>query len=415
MFGLIEHFAGYGFNKSHSAAYAMIAYRTAYLKAHYPVEFLSSLLSCDMDNTDKVILYINECREMGIQILPPDVNESHKDFLVIKNSIRFGLAAVKNVGQSAIEAILRAREKQERFPSLREFCQNVDQRTVNKRVVECLIKSGAFESTSAKRWELMSDLTGDMESAQRVQKDREHGQTGLFGFDEIYEAGQKSGSRKADITAWHESETLSYEKETLGFYITGHPLANQKRQLERFTNCNSQNISEMNNGRQINIGGIIVKVRTQVTKKGKLMAYVTLEDLTGIMEIIVFPDVYKATEPVLKTDNSILLKGHIDTSTETIKIIAKDIMLLSKAAENWTGKIHVNIQTAGLEADFLEKIKSVLTTHRGGNDIFFHLISPDGKTISMNTSKQLKVIPEDKLISEIEELLGKDSVYFECV
>ncbi len=413
MFDLMEHFAGYGFNKSHSAAYAMIAYQTAYLKSHYPVEFLASLLTCDMDNTDKVILYINECREMGIQVLPPDVNESHKDFTVVKNSIRFGLAAVKNVGQSAIEAILKAREKQERFSSLHEFCQKVDQRTVNKRVIESLVKCGAFDSTGAKRWELMSDLPGAMESAQRIQKDREYGQKGLFGFDEIYESTHKSGNGKTNVNPWEENETLAYEKETLGFYITGHPLANQKRQLDRFTNCNSQNISEMNNGRQINIGGIIIKVRTQMTKKGKIMAYITLEDLAGFVEIIVFPDIYKATEPVLKTDNSILVKGHIDTSTETIKIIAKDIMLLSEAAENWTGKIHVNIQTAGLEADFLEKIKSVLAAHRGKNDVLLHLIFPDGKSISMNTSSQLKVAPDDKLILEIEELLGKDSICFE--
>ena len=413
MFDLIEHFAGYGFNKSHSAAYAMIAYQTGYLKSHYPLEFLASLLTCDMDNTDKVILYINECREMGIQVLPPDVNESHKNFTVVKNRIRFGLAAVKNVGQGAIEAILKARKKQKRFSSLHEFCEKVEQRTVNKRVIESLVKCGAFDSTGAKRWELMSDLPGAMESAQRIQKDRVYGQKGLFGFNEIYESNDKSGNGKTNVTLWEENEILAYEKETLGFYITGHPLANQKRQLDRFTNCNSQNISEMNNGCQINIGGIIIKVRTQMTKKGKIMAYITLEDLAGFVEIIVFPDIYKATEPVLKTDNSILIKGHIDTSNETIKIIAKDIMLLSEAAGNWTGKIHVNIQTAGLEADFLEKIKSILAAHRGENDVLLHLISPDGKSISMNTSSQLKVAPGDKLILEIEELLGKDSICFQ--
>ncbi len=411
MFDLIEHFAGYGFNKSHSAAYAIIAYQTAYLKSHYPVEFLASLLTCDMDNTDKIILYINECREMGIQVLPPDVNESFKDFTVVENCIRFGLAAVKNVGQSAIEAILKAREKQKRFSSLHEFCQKVDQRTVNKRVIESLIKCGAFDSTGAKRWELMNDLADVMESAQRIQKDRELGQKGLFGFDEIYESNHKAENGKTNVNPWEENETLAYEKETLGFYITGHPLANQKRQLDRFTNCDSQTIAEMNNGRQINIGGIIIKVRTQMTKKGKIMAFITLEDLAGFAEIIVFPDVYKSSESILKTDNTILVKGHKDTSTETIKIIAKDIIPLSEAAENWTGKIHVNIQTAGLETDFLEKIKSILEAHRGKNDVLLHLISPDGKSISMNASSQLKVAPDDKLILEIEELLGKDSIF----
>lgn len=413
IFDLMEHFAGYGFNKSHSAAYAMIAYHTAYLKAHYPVEFVASLLTCDMDNTDKVILYINECREMGIQIILPDVNESFKDFTVAQDSIRFGLAAVKNVGQSAIEAIIAAREKQGRFSSFHDFCQRGDQRVVNKRVIESLIKCGAFDSFGVERWKLMDDLPSAMESAQRLQKDKEHGQIGLFGFDELYESGVKTGKAKKDIPSWKENEILAYEKETLGFYITGHPLAMHKKLLERFSNCDSQNINEISNGRQISIGGIAVKIRSQTTKKGKLMAYLTLEDLTGFVEIIVFPDTFKASEPYLEIDNPILVKGYIDSSSETNKIIARDIIPLTKAAESWTGNIHINLQTAGLEKDFLEKLKSILEAHSGKNQIFLHLISPNGKTVLMNTAGRLKVTPDDKLISEIEDLLGNDSIYFE--
>ncbi len=354
IFGLIEHFAGYGFNKSHSAAYAMIAYQTAYLKAHYPMEFLASLLTCDMDNTDKVILYINECREMDIQILPPDVNESFKDFTVVQNSIRFGLAAVKNVGQRAIETVLAARDEKGKFNSFHDFCQGVDQRSVNKRVIESLIKCGAFDSINAKRWELMEELPGVIESAQQMQKDRTSGQKGLFGFDELYESAVKTGTKENVIAPWKESEMLSYEKETLGFYITGHPLASHKKLLDTFTNCNSQNISEVRNGRQISIGGIVVKVRTQVTKKGNLMAFFTLEDLSGFVEVIVFPDIFKEAEPLLSADDPIFVKGNIDSGTDTVKIIAKDILPLSKAAENWTGRVQINLQTAGLEKEFLE-------------------------------------------------------------
>lgn len=413
IFGLMEHFAGYGFNKSHSAAYAMIAYRTAYLKTHYPVEYLASLLTCDMDNTDKIIIYINECREMGIQILPPDINESFKDFTVAKNSIRFGLAAVKNVGQSAVEAILATRAKEGKFSSLHEFCQRVDQRTVNKRVVESLIKCGAFDFIGSKRWELMDDLAGVMESAQRMQKDKEHGQIGLFGFEELYNSGVKSCGRKIEISPWKENELLVYEKETLGFYITGHPLTKHKKLLDIFTNCNSQNVTEVSNGRQLSIGGIAIKIKTQATRKGKLMAYLTLEDLTGFVEIVVFPDVLKASEPFLKIDHLILIKGHIDSSNETTKIIAKEILPLTKAGEKWTGKVHINIQTAGLEKDFLEKLKSILEAHHGKNEIFIHLISPDGQTVSLKTASQLRVKPDDELISEVENLLGKDSIYLD--
>ncbi len=413
IFDLMEHFAGYGFNKSHSAAYALIAYHTAYLKTYSPVEYMASLITCDMGNTDKVILYINECRDMGIQILPPDVNESFKDFTVIQKSIRFGLAAVKNVGQSAIEAILEARKENGPFSSFHEFCQKVDQRIVNKRVLESLIKCGVFDSTGGKRWALMESLPEAMESAQRLQKDRESGQKGLFGFDELYNASSKVDGKKAEISPWKENEVLAYEKETLGFYITGHPLAKHKKLLERFTNCSSQNIAEIKNGQQISIGGIAAKVRPQTTKKGKVMAYLTLEDLTGLVEIILFPDVYKIAEPLLTVDNPVFIKGFIDKGNETVKIIAKDILTLSQVAENWTGKVHVNLQTAGLEKDFLVKLKSILESHHGKNEIFLHLISPDGKMICINTDAQLKVNPDEKLVSEIEELLGNDSVYFE--
>lgn len=413
IFDLMEHFAGYGFNKSHSAAYALIAFHTAYLKAHYPVEFMASLLTCDMDNTNKVILYINECREMSIRILPPDVNESFKDFTVIQDSIRFGLAAVKNVGLSAIESILAARERHGSFSSIHKFCQRVDQRLVNKRVVESLIKCGAFDSIGKRRWEFMENLPNVMESAQRIQKDIDSGQIGLFGFDELFEANSKANGGKGEVTPWKENEMLTYEKETLGFYITGHPLGKYKKFLERFTNCNSQNITEMSGGRPISIGGIVANVRIQATRKGKIMAYLTLEDLTGFVEIIVFPDVFKNGEPHLKIDNFILVKGNIDTGNETVKIIAKEIFPFSKVVENWTGKVHVNLQTAGLEKDFLEKLKSILEVNRGKNEIFLHLTSPDGKTISMSTAIQHKVSPDEKLVSAVEDLLGNDSIYFE--
>lgn len=413
IFGLMENFAKYGFNKSHSAAYALIAIHTAYLKAHFPVEFMTSLLTCDMDNTNKVILYIAECRDIGIPILPPDVNESFKDFTVVHKKIRFGLAAVKNVGQSAIEAILTARGKHGQFASLQELCQEVDQRTVNKRVVESLIKCGAFDSFDKKRWEIMDSLSGVMESAQLIQKDRETGQTGLFGFEELFGSERKNKNKNGGITPWQESEILAYEKEALGFYITGHPLDKHKKILERFTNCNSQNITEINNGRSISIGGIAAKVRLQTTKKGKIMAFITLEDLMGFVEIIVFPDVFKNAESLIKIDYPLLVKGHIDTSNETSKIIAKEIFPLSKVVENWTGRVHVNLQTAGLEKDFLEKLKSILVAHRGKNEILLHLTSPDGKTISMNTGVQYKISPDEGLVSAIEGLLGNDSVCFE--
>ncbi|MFV1950797.1 MAG: DNA polymerase III subunit alpha [Nitrospinota bacterium] len=409
IFGLMEHFAGYGFNKSHSAAYALVVYQTAYLKAHYPLEFIASLLTSDMDNTDKVIRYIGECRDMGIKVLPPDVNESFKDFTVVGEAIRFGLAAIKNVGEGAIDAILKARERLNKFSSLNDFCENVDLRTVNKRVIENLIKCGAFDSMGEKRSYLISILEHTLEIAQRAQRDREIGQINLFS---PFETAPNNKVRQ--VEDWSEKDLLRYEKDALGFYITGHPLTPFKKELKRSANVTTQSISEVKNGKKISIGGIVISTRSQITKKGERMAYVTLEDLQGSVEVILFPDVYKEYASFLESEEPLLIKGSAKSEDEgTKKIIAKEIIPLAEIRGRLSNTVHINLHAPGLERDTLIKLKDILNKNKGNSDVYLHLIFPDKSEVNISADSKMKVSFSDSMATRIEELLGNDTVYFE--
>ena len=448
IFDLMEHFAGYGFNKSHSAAYALIAYQTAYLKAHYPLEFMASLLTSEMGNTDKIILYIAECKSMGIKVLPPDINESFKDFTVVydepppsfeflppqvgegkggrllKGGIRFGLAAVKNVGANAVESILKSREKK-RFDSLTDFCENIELRVVNRKVIESLIKCGAFDSVDSAnlsprkfRASMMSDIDIIMGRAQNIQKDREKGQYNMFDLEfEIFDLGfknQKSEIRnqKSDVE-WSEKELLSFEKEALGFYISGHPLSRYENEIKHFTNVNMQNLEEMKNGREINIAGIISKCRTQVTKKGDKMAFVTFEDLHGSAEVVVFPDVYKASGSLIEGEEPVLIKGNISAEDDSMKIIAREIFPLSDIRERMASKVHINLKAVGLEKDMLVRLREILSSSKGKNALYLHLFFPDKSQINIGVDKSFQVSTTESMVREIENLFGDDAVYFE--
>jgi DNA polymerase-3 subunit alpha len=318
IFNDLANFAQYGFNKSHSAAYALIAYRTAYLKAHYPVEFMAATLSADMDNTAKIVTFINECKEMGIEILPPDINESDQEFNIIGHSIRFGLEAVKGVGSAAIEAIIEIRKKN-KFDSFFDFCSRADTRKVNKKVIESLIKAGAFDSLG-KRAQLIQVLGSALDIALRSQKERTSGQRSMF------ETHQKTFPKLPDTEEWSESERLMMEKESLGFYITGHPLNKYKDKLRKFSVTPTHEIHDHPDKEDINVCGIPVKLRKiQTRRKGDLMAYLTIEDLYGTTELIVFPDIYKEFAHIISQDIPLIIQGQIDKSDKGLKVIAKKI------------------------------------------------------------------------------------------
>ncbi|HAP67102.1 MAG TPA: DNA polymerase III subunit alpha [Nitrospinae bacterium] len=444
IFDLMEHFAGYGFNKSHSAAYAMIAYQTAYLKAHYPLEFMASLLTSEMGNTDKVILYIAECKDMGILVLPPDINESFKDFTVVydapqknksqitvEGGIRFGLAAVKNVGVNAVESILKEREKKGRFDSLSDFCENIELRVVNRKVIESLIKCGAFDSVDFAnlppgkfRARMINNIDIIMGGAQNIQKDREKGQFNIWDFGAPTVVGRgisDLGIRTPNYELktpnpeieWTEKELLSFEKEALGFYISGHPLSRFEKEVKHFTNSNTQNLQEIKNGREISIAGIISKYRTQVTKKGDKMAFVTLEDLNGSAEVIVFPDVFKASGNLIEGEEPVLIKGNISAEEDSTKIIAREIFPLTNIGERFSSNVHINLKAVGLEKDMLIRLKEILSSSKGKNALYLHLFFPDKSQINIGVDKKFQVSTTESMVKEIENLFGDEAVYFE--
>ncbi|MBI5873770.1 MAG: DNA polymerase III subunit alpha, partial [Candidatus Omnitrophica bacterium] len=418
IFDLMANFAGYGFNKSHSAAYALIAYQTAYLKMHYPVEFMAAVLTSEMADTDKVIKYIGECRDMGIGILPPDVNESRKDFTVISNKIKFGLAAVKNVGEAAIDVIIRTREEDGQFASMIDFCTRVDLRKVNRRVIESLIKGGAFDFTGAKRAQLMTSLDKIMDMSQAVQKDRDNGQISIFHAN----VGGKSVGLAAielpQIEEWHEAQLLSYEKEALGFYITGHPLEKYASELKYLTNADTDSLKEKSDDEDVSIAGIVTAAKETNTKKGDRMAFITVEDLKGFVEVIIFSDVYKKAVSYFSGDVPIIVKGKVDKGEEHIKIIANAVYPIAEAKLGYlaaqakgigVNAVHIKADAAGLEADSLEKVKSVLSSHSGSAPVYIHILLDDREVV-ISVSDDLMVVPSEKFVKDIEALLGDRSV-----
>jgi DNA polymerase-3 subunit alpha len=413
IFYLMEKFGGYGFNKSHSAAYSMIAYQTAFLKAHFPVEFMASLLTSEMHSSDGVVKYIAECKSHGIEILPPDINESDKEFTVKGSKIRFGLVAVKNVGGNAIESIVEARNEGGKFSSLFEFCERVDLKKVNKRVVESLIKCGAFDSTGDYRSRMTASIEDILEYGQRVQRERSDPQMGLFDMP---------GSSPAinlptlpQIDEWNEKQRLALEKESLGFYITGHPLTGHEDILEKFTNANSVVVKEKKDGDTVRIGGIIRTLKTIKTKKrGDLMAFVTLEDLHGSVEATVFSSLYVKVHDLLTDDRPILIQGQLQKDENSVKILADTIIPIDKAEETWTASVHFNLDITRTQREVLVKLKEILKSHPGSCPAYIHLLDPDKTETIVALSNSIKLRAGLPLTREVNRFLGYKAVETAC-
>jgi len=417
IFDLMEQFAGYGFNKSHSAAYALLAYQTGYLKAHFPVCFMSALLTSEISSTDKMVKYINECRDMGIKILPPDVNISQLYFTPAGADIRFGLLAIKNVGENAIRSILDARQKNGNFKSVFEFCEQVDLRVVNKRVIESLIKAGALDSLGNRRSQLFAVADKAIEGAQKAQRDRDSGQQGLFGMAAttvLCDAQPGYSSHELPNTPeWDEALLLSYEKETLGFYITGHPLAKYAADLSRFSASTTESLAELESGAEISLGGILTLLKPLKTKKGDRMAVIQLEDLTGSVEAVIFPDPFQRFEKFLKPDSPLLIKGVLDVEDSGIrKIRVSEIQSIEGLRERMAKSVtvHVNLVTATL--DTAERLQRVLDGHPGEASVIFELEHPKAYLVTLRPNQFVRVKPSAQLVQDVESLCGAGTVKF---
>jgi DNA polymerase-3 subunit alpha len=414
IFNFIVHFAGYGFNKSHSAAYAMISYQTAYLKANYPVEFMTALLSSEKDNTDKVVLYIDEAKHMGLKVLPPDVNESFPQFTVVAaDTIRFGLAAVKNVGQTAIDAIIQGRIKRNRFKSFFDLTEHVDLRVVNRKVLESLIKCGAFDSTGVFRSRLYEVLEQTLAQSGEIQKDRESGQMSFFDSLGAEAAFEKGARRLPEIPEWKDEVLLANEKEMLGFYVTGHPLDRFKKELKSYSSTTTATAVMRRDGEEVLMGGLVNKLKiTQTKKTNEKMAIVGFQDLEGAIDALIFPRAFKEFGQHLVKDAVLFFRGNIDKKEGTPKLLVNQIIPIQETRKRFTRSVLVRIRSADGQEDRLKSLQEILNKHPGSIPVYLEFIDKDNNRSQMLVDRSLFVEPSDNLVSSLEETLGNEAVWF---
>ncbi len=403
LFGLMEKFGGYGFNKSHSAAYAMIAYQTAYLKAHYPVQFMAALLTLDMGNQDKTIKNIVECKEMGIEILPPDVNESQADFSVVGGKIRFGLAAVKNVGLKAVESVIEERESGGPFRDLVAFCERTGDSKVNRRVLEGLIQCGAFDFTGIFRSRLFGALDDIL---KYTGANHDPNQLNMFGALDLHSGGSGGLVELPDIDEWDEKEKLRREKEALGFYITGHPLARFHKEIGRLTTCPLQDLAGQKDKSPVKVVGVVEKLKIKRTRRGDKMAVINLEDLTGFTEVVLFPDLFTKVSPLLKSDEPLFVGGSVEASESSAKIIAKEICTLDSIRQKAVKAIEVILNEGTVSKDLLRDLQDIVFKYPGECRLLFKVNRPDGKEMVLAAHGRFSVLPCPELTEEIEALTG---------
>jgi DNA polymerase III subunit alpha len=429
IFDLLEKFAGYGFNKSHAAAYAIVAYQTAYLKANYPVEFFCAMMTNDMADTAKLAQYIAEARNFSIEVLGPDVNESSVYFAPAKRSagvspaspdaagtaalrggIRFGLAAIKGVGEVAVETILKARNEGGKFISLSDLCERVDGRTVNRKILEALIKSGACDAFGQSRATLFAQMERTLARAASILSDKQKGQSSLFGT--LEEKAPPMPEAISNLPEWPQHELLAHEKELLGFYVTGHPLTPFAPILENYTLTNTAQLAELSNRSLTRIGGLIAAVQNGVSKRsGKPYSMVTLEDLEGSVQILCMNENYEKYRELLKPNRAILVIGEVNTGDERPKIFPQEILPLEDAPKRFTKQVHLRLHTAHLKPEQLEGVRELVAAHPGKCPLLLCFMQPGGGTVFMDTNERFSVTPSLKLQHEADARFGEDTYY----
>ena len=403
---LIEYFSGYGFNKSHSTAYALISYRTAYLKANYPVEFMTALLTSERDNTDKIVEYVNEAGRMGLEVLPPDINESGALFKVVDNkTIRFGLLAIKNVGEGAVESIVEER-KSGKFASLEDLCQHIDLRLANRKVLESLIKCGALDSFKIARAKMFASLDHILESASRTQKEKAKGQLSFFDQGLSTNGFKQLTNDMPQIHEWPEPQLLAFEKDMLGFYVSGHPLARYARQLKRFVSSSINDLHQHKDEDEVKIVGLIVKVKHTITRaKQEKMAILKLEDLDGSVELLVFPRAFQKVSRYIHPNSVVLVRGTLNLKEDTPKILVNDLFPFDEIYKLITA---MSINLSGLRENVFETLKELLAASRGNIPIYLNLDTPAKSRVQLVVGEGFYVSPSEKLIADIEDLLGEE-------
>ena len=412
LYELIQKFAGYGFNKSHAAAYAVVCYHTGYLKAHYPTEFMAALMTSDMGNQDKIVGYFTECRDLGIKVLGPDVNESQKNFAVVDGAIRFGLAAIKNVGEGAVDSVLAIRAESGRFTSFFDFCRRVDLHKVNKRMLEGLIKTGAFDSLGAKRSQLMAMLDQAIEDGAASQREREMGQTSIFGED-LHGSGSAHACMEPalpNVPEWDQAQRLKYERELTGFYITAHPLTRYEATIHALATATTAGITDLTDGKEVRLCGIVASVKSMLTKKGDRMAYLTLEDLQGTVEVIVFPDLFRTVGDLITPERLIRVTGTIDRGDKGTKIRGMNIEPLAEVQTLTIKRIHIRLTARPEVKDQLPRLLDVFKRHPGATTVSLTFRTDGALEAETAPLPHLTVSASEHFVADVEEVLGKGAL-----
>jgi len=444
IFDLMEHFAGYGFNKSHSTAYALLAYQTAYLKANYPWHFAAALLTIEAQNTDKLAMYLAECRDRGIPVLPPDINKSQLAFTVTPEGVRFGLTAVKNVGEGAIASILGARAAQGNITSLHALCDELDLRLVNKRVLESLVKAGAFDALGSSwvgglgglRARLMATVDSACEHGTRLQRDRAQGQAQLFGGASDDQGNADEGaSPHGNAEPWTEVQQLAYEKESLGLYFSGHPIDRVAVELKTFGAKTTAELAETaaggaengdaspppngangyrrNGGVDVTIGGIIASIRQLKTRKGDRMAVIMLEDPHGSVEVVVFPEAYAKSGSVLEPGAMVVVKGKIELDDEAIRMMANEVLPIETMRQRMSRELSIKLTSPPHGRQTFEALADLFSRHRGDRRVVLEIELRDQQPplrLRAGLAAQVRVRPSEQLASEVERICGVGTV-----
>ncbi len=413
IFDLLEKFAGYGFNKSHAAAYAIVAYQTAYLKANYPVEFLCAMMTNDMGDTAKLAQFIAEARTMGVEVLAPDVNESQLFFAPAREGkvIRFGLAAIKGVGEAAVQVMLKARDEGGKFTSLADMCERVDGRAVTRKTLEALIKTGACDGFGQNRATLFAQIERTLARAASIVSDRQKGQSSLFGVLEE-KASAVMPEAISSLPEWPQHELLAHEKELLGFYVTGHPLTPFAPILEKYCLATTGKLAELPTRSLTRIGGLIAAAQHGISKKsGKPYSMVTLEDLEGSVQILVMNENYDKFRSLLELNKAIMVIGEVNTGEDKPKIFPQEMFPLEDAPKKFTKQVHLRLHTAHLKPESITAVHELVTAHTGRCPLFLCFMRPTGEVIFVEPNERFFVTPSHQLQQRADELFGEDTYY----
>ncbi len=409
IFEKLEKFASYGFNKSHSLAYSYVAYQTAYLKAHYPAEFFAADLSAEMGDQKRVVQLIEECKKIGVKVLPPDVNESGVNFSPVDGGIRFGLAAIKNVGESALQSIIASRDAHGKFKSIFEFGKYVDTRIVNRKTLESLIQAGAFDSISRDRAKLFATVDNVLQYAVNSQSARLAGQEGLF--DSSTHVANIQEPSLVEAALWSEQQTLGYEKQALGFYVSGHPLKKFEEEANAFATLHfGDDVATVKHGSPARVCGIITGIRTRHDKRERQIAFVEVEDFTGKGECIFWAEAYKANEKHIQPDGIVMIIGKADTNGEAVKIVADEVIPLSATRQRFARGIMLVLHENDFTEQKLQSLKSILEKNKGNCACFLSVTQNNNQSVRRFVTKKFTVAPSPEALKALRNELGETNV-----